>query len=57
LMQLAAKAGAVIFPPVPAFYLRPQSIEEMIDHLVGRVLLRIGIDNDLYGQWKAPKSE
>jgi 4-hydroxy-3-polyprenylbenzoate decarboxylase len=56
LMQLAAKAGAVIFPPAPAFYLRPQSVEEMVDHIVGRVLLRMGIDNDLYGQWRAPKS-
>lgn len=53
LMELAAEAGAVIFPPAPAFYLRPQSVEEMVDHIVGRVLLRIGIDNNLYRQWKA----
>ncbi|MBN1147829.1 MAG: UbiX family flavin prenyltransferase [Anaerolineales bacterium] len=51
LMGLAAEAGAVIFPPAPAFYLRPQSVGELVDHIVGRVLLRIGIDNDLYGQW------
>jgi len=53
LMELAAEAGAVIFPPLPAFYLRPQSVSEMVDQIVGRVLLRIGIDNDLYGQWQA----
>jgi 4-hydroxy-3-polyprenylbenzoate decarboxylase len=55
LMKLAADAGAVIFPPVPAFYLHPQSVPEMVDQIVGRVLLRLGIDNDLYRQWQAPK--
>jgi 4-hydroxy-3-polyprenylbenzoate decarboxylase len=51
LMDLAAQAGAVIFPPVPAFYNRPQSINELVDHLVGRVLRRLGLENDLYPQW------
>ena len=51
LMSLATEAGAVIFPPAPAFYARPQSIQEMVDHIVGRVLLRMGIDNDLYARW------
>jgi len=52
LMSLAAEAGAIIFPPVPAFYTRPQSVAEIIDNTVGRVLIRIGIDNDLYMKWK-----
>jgi 4-hydroxy-3-polyprenylbenzoate decarboxylase len=51
LMRLAAEAGAVIFPPVPAFYARPQSLDEMVDNLVGRVLARIGIENDMYSEW------
>jgi 4-hydroxy-3-polyprenylbenzoate decarboxylase len=46
LMTEAANAGAVIFPPVPAFYARPQSIEQMVDDMVGRAP-RLGIDNDL----------
>jgi 4-hydroxy-3-polyprenylbenzoate decarboxylase len=57
LMDLAAEAGAVIFPPMPAFYLRPQSVAEIVDQIVGRVLLRMGIDNDLYRQWKSPNSK
>ena len=51
LMGLAARAGAIIFPPVPAFYGRPQSSDEIINGLVGRVLLRLGIENDLYTPW------
>jgi 4-hydroxy-3-polyprenylbenzoate decarboxylase len=51
LMSAASQAGAVIFPPVPAFYTHPTGVGDMIDNIVGRVLLRIGIENDLYGRW------
>jgi 4-hydroxy-3-polyprenylbenzoate decarboxylase len=51
LMDLAAQAGAVIFPPVPAFYARPQTMEDMVDNLVGRLLARIGIENPHYLAW------
>jgi 4-hydroxy-3-polyprenylbenzoate decarboxylase len=40
----ATEAGAVVAPPVPALYLRPQSIEELIDHTVARALDLFGID-------------
>ena len=52
LLASASEAGAVIFPPVPAFYTRPQSIEDIIDNTVGRVLARLGIDNEAYQEWK-----
>ena len=52
LMNQAAEAGAVIFPPMPAFYTRPKTIDEMVDNLVGRVLARIGIENEQYLRWK-----
>jgi len=51
LMGLASRAGATIFPPAPTFYGRPQSSAEIIDGLVGRILLRLGIENDLYTRW------
>ncbi len=51
LMTQAAEAGAVIFPPVPAFYAHPQSLDEVIDNIVGRVLVRMGIDNPMYSRW------
>jgi 4-hydroxy-3-polyprenylbenzoate decarboxylase len=52
LMTQAAEMGAIIFPPVPAFYARPSSIDEMVDNTVGRVMARLGIDNELFVRWK-----
>jgi 4-hydroxy-3-polyprenylbenzoate decarboxylase len=52
LMSLAAEAGAVIFPPVPAFYAHPQSLDEAVTHTAGRVLARLGIANEGYEEWK-----
>jgi 4-hydroxy-3-polyprenylbenzoate decarboxylase len=79
LMTLAAEAGAIIFPPVPAFYARPgslrpavqpgglipperntadvkpavqpDSLDDLLDNIVGRVLARLGIDNQSYSEW------
>lgn len=51
LMLQAAENGAVIMPPVPAFYGRPKTIDDIINTTVGRVLARAGIDNDLYTRW------
>ncbi len=51
LMDQAADAGAVIFPPMPAFYTRPESIDDIVDNIVGRVLARLGIENKLYKKW------
>lgn len=51
LMDQAAAAGAVIFPPMPAFYTRPESIDDIVDNIVGRILARLGIENTLYKKW------
>jgi flavin prenyltransferase len=42
-MVAATEAGAIIAPPVPAFYPRPQSIDDMIDHSARRALARVGL--------------
>ena len=52
LMARAAEIGAVIFPPVPAFYGHPQTIDEIVDGTVGRVLARLGVENELYTRWE-----
>jgi 4-hydroxy-3-polyprenylbenzoate decarboxylase len=52
LMKDAAENGAIIFPPVPAFYGRPQTLNDVIDNTVGRILARIGLENNLYTRWK-----
>jgi len=51
LMTLAAEAGAIIYPPVPAFYIRQKNLDAMITSLVGRLLARIGINNRNFNQW------
>jgi flavin prenyltransferase len=51
LMVQAAEIGVTILPPVPAFYSRPQTVDDIINGTVGRILLRLGIDNDLYFAW------
>jgi flavin prenyltransferase len=50
-MTAAAEMGAVILPPMPAFYLRPQSVGEIVDHTVGRILDRLGIAHALVPEW------
>lgn len=55
LMQLASEAGAIIFPPIPAFYTHPNSLDELVNNTVGRMLARIGIENDLYQIWDPEK--
>ena len=52
LLRLASEAGAIIHPPMPAFYKRPQTIDDIYKGIVGRVLLRLGIENDEYPRWK-----
>jgi 4-hydroxy-3-polyprenylbenzoate decarboxylase len=46
-----AELGAVILPPVPAFYNRPKTVEDIVDHTVGRVLDRLGIAHELTPEW------
>jgi hypothetical protein len=51
-MTQAAESGAVIMPPLPAFYGNPATLDDLIDGTIGRILLRLGIDNELYTKWK-----
>jgi 4-hydroxy-3-polyprenylbenzoate decarboxylase len=46
-----ANVGAVILPPIPAFYARPKNVEEIIDHTVGKILDQLGFQHDLYARW------
>ena len=53
LRQLAALAeiGAVILPPMPAFYPRPKSVDDLVNHTVGRALDHLGLDHGLVPEW------
>jgi 4-hydroxy-3-polyprenylbenzoate decarboxylase len=50
-MASVTEAGAIVYPPVPAFYARPASIAEMIDHTLGRVLDLFGVDVGTAHRW------
>lgn len=50
-MTRVTEMGGIIFPPVPAFYQKPASIDEMVDHMVGRVLDLFGIEQRLSPPW------
>lgn len=47
-----AEIGGIVFPPVPAFYANLQSVDDMVTQIVGRVLDRIGVENDLVKRWQ-----
>lgn len=53
-MLSLSEMGAVIAPPVPAFYAKPASIDEMVDHSVGRVLDLFDIESGAVRRWKDP---
>ena len=51
-----AESGAIVFPPVPAFYNRPKTLDDIVNHTVGRILDRLGIPQDLIGEWSGTQT-
>ena len=54
-MTSVTEMGGIIFPPLPGFYQRPQTIAEMVDHTVGRVLDLFDIPHALAPRWNGLK--
>jgi 4-hydroxy-3-polyprenylbenzoate decarboxylase len=52
MLAALAEIGAVIMPPMPAFYTHPRSVSDIVDQTVGRVLERLGLPQDLAPEWK-----
>ncbi len=52
LMARAAKYGAVVMPPVPAFYIRPKSLDDIINQSVGKALDFFEVSHTLFRRWK-----
>ncbi len=50
-MLRLARLGVVVLPPAPAFYTRPRSVADIVDHTVGKCLDQFGIDHSLYRRW------
>ena len=51
LMLQASRMGAILLPPVPAFYFYPKTIDDLISHTVGKVLDLFGINHHLFNRW------
>jgi 4-hydroxy-3-polyprenylbenzoate decarboxylase len=56
-MTAVTEMGGIIFPPLPSFYHNPQSIEEMVDHTVARVIDLFGIEHALAPRWAGLKGQ
>ena len=50
-MTAVTELGAIVYPPVPAFYARPANLEQMVDHTLGRVLDLFDIENAAVSRW------
>lgn len=57
LMTRAADAGAMILPPMPAFYHDPQTIEDIVDQTIGKAFDLIGLEHDLFRRWGERRRE
>src|SRR5688500_32236 len=51
-MVLAAEAGAMIMPAMPAFYQMPKTLDDLADFMAGKILAAFGIEHSLYPEWK-----
>jgi 4-hydroxy-3-polyprenylbenzoate decarboxylase len=56
-MEICAEMGAVIAPPAPAFYNHPQTVDDVVNHTVGRVLDLFGIDAGIVKRWEGMKPQ
>jgi 4-hydroxy-3-polyprenylbenzoate decarboxylase len=56
-MTAVTEMGGIVFPPLPSFYNKPGSIDEMVDHTVARVIDLLGMDNDLAPRWGGMKDD
>jgi flavin prenyltransferase len=56
-MTQLAEMGAVICPPVPAFYTRPETVDDILEHTAGRVLDLFGLDSGTVRRWREPPAE
>ncbi|MBV8164211.1 MAG: UbiX family flavin prenyltransferase [Candidatus Eremiobacteraeota bacterium] len=56
LTQLA-ELGAVILPPIPGFYSMPKTVDDIVNHSVGKALDALGVSHEIYRRWRGPADQ
>ena len=56
LLLKASQMGAILAPPMPAHYINPMTVDELVDHHVGRILDLFDLDPGLVQRWQGPVS-
>ena len=56
-MAAVTEMGGIIFPPVPAFYSHAKTIDDLVNHTVGRVLDLFGVEHQKIARWQGMRSE
>lgn len=56
LTQLA-EIGAVILPPIPGMYAMPKSVDDIVNHTVGKALDALGVPNEVFSRWRGPNGK
>lgn len=51
------RRGVAVVPPVLGFYFGPQTVEDLVDHVVGKILERFGVEHDRYDAWSGPAED
>ena len=57
LLYRASQLGAIIAPPMPAHYIKPQTVDDLVNHHVGRILDLFGVDCGFVQRWKGPQNK
>jgi 4-hydroxy-3-polyprenylbenzoate decarboxylase len=52
LMRRVSQTGGIVFPPVPAFYHQPKTLDDVISHAIGKILDLLGIEHTLFRRWE-----
>lgn len=53
-LERLAEIGAIIVPPIPGFYSKPKTVDDIVNHSVGKALDALGVPNDLFKRWSGP---
>jgi len=57
LMSRAADCGAILLPPMPAFYHRPQTIMDLVHQTIGKALDQVGVEHDMFRRWSGQRDD